>query len=73
MVAFAVNTLTAFLWALPVALGAIGMWLYPHWMLLAPLAGLPLVAAVIPMMFQGHFVLAHKAVPVDPESLRDLR
>lgn len=73
MVAFAVNTLTAFLWALPVALGAIGMWLFPKWMLLAPLAGLPLVAAVIPMMFQGHFVLAHKAVPVDPESLRDLR
>ncbi len=73
MVAFAVNTLTAFLWALPVALGAIGMWLFPQWMLLAPLTALPLVAAVIPMMFQGHFVLAHKAVPVDPESLRDLR
>jgi hypothetical protein len=73
MVSFAVNTLTAFLWALPVALGAIGLWLFPKWMLLAPVAALPFVAAVIPMMFQGHFVLAHRAVPADPESLRDLR
>jgi hypothetical protein len=71
--ALACQSLGSFLWWLPVSLGAIGFWLYPDWLMLASGIGLSLGAALLPLLFQREFVLAHRALPVDPELLRPLR
>ena len=67
------RSLAAFLWVLPMSVLAIGSWLYPHYVELSTGAGLSVLGAILPMLFHRHFVFAHRGVPPDPETLRDLR
>ena len=71
--ALACQSLGSFLWWLPVSVGALGVWLYPDWLMLAAGIALSLGGALLPMLFQREFVFAHRALPVDPELLRPLR
>lgn len=73
LAAIGFRTLAGFLWVLPVSIIGIGFGLYRHYGELSIGAGLALLAAILPMLFRRHFVFAHRMVPPDPESLRELR
>jgi hypothetical protein len=67
------RSLAAFLWSLPICLGALGVWLYPNWLWLAVGVTLSMGAALLPLLFSRDFVFAHRALPADAEALRPLR
>jgi hypothetical protein len=71
--AFAFRSLAAFLWCLPVCLVALGQWLYPNWLLLGIGAMVPVLAALLPLLFHRAFVFALRKFPADPEAMHDLR
>ncbi|MEY2881805.1 MAG: hypothetical protein RLZZ15_4185 [Verrucomicrobiota bacterium] len=71
--AVALRTLAAFLWFLPVTTVGFANWTYPSWAMVGLGAAVPVVAALLPVMFQRECVFAHRALPVDEESLRPLR
>ncbi len=67
-VAIAVRSVTAFFFAMPFCLAILGEFLFPQWLPLGVWAPASVLPALLPMMFQRDSMLAHRAVPPEPDS-----